>query len=344
MNILSLKVRNFRSFEGVGEEVKISLRKGINFIVGENNVGKSSLFRALQIISGSIGPTGSDFYKGEAKIEQLLEIELELNNNELKDLISNITGNNILLRKPENLARFARDLGQKFFLTFSSTTGFSMKTGALMFKQQYAELIRDYETKSIVKYEVKAFLEDYFSETYQTMVSLMKKKTNLASSSTRLNLDGEPANFVRNLFQTQLKVFSEIRKRPAGSSLRVPESFDGEHVASILLSLKNGNKKEQKRYGMIKKEFLKLFPNLDLDVRWGQGNNALINLDKIQIDYDMPIENVGAGIGEMIILLTHLIQSRDMIFGLDLPEMQFHPHAQRLLLKVLEEHAKTTRF
>jgi predicted ATP-dependent endonuclease of OLD family len=52
----------------------------------------------------------------------------------------------------------------------------------------------------------------------------------------------------------------------------------------------------------------------------------------------MPLENVGAGIGEMIILLTHLIGSKGRIFALDLPEMQFHPHAQRMLLNVLKEH------
>ena len=64
MNVLSLEVKNFRSFEGTDREIKFVLRKGINVIVGENNVGKSSLLRAIQIIAGQINPTGSDFFKG----------------------------------------------------------------------------------------------------------------------------------------------------------------------------------------------------------------------------------------------------------------------------------------
>lgn len=343
MNILSLKVKNFRPFKGADKEVKIVFRKGINVIVGENNVGKSSLLRALQIISGQTSSINSDFFKGKSNNEQVLEVELELGKNELKELISNITGNNKYLRKAENLERFIKDFGNKFFLTYSSIAGFSLKTDVLSFRGPRAVLIRDFEPTAQLEYKFKAFLQDYFSEKHHRIVTLMKKGAGPGLSTTRLDWEGDPTKFIQKKFQICLKVFSEIRKRPAGSSQRVLESLDGGQVASVLFSLKNGNKKEQKRFEIIKQEFSKLFPNLSLETRWETNNIPRIFIDKSPINYEMPIENIGAGIGEMIILLTHLIQSKDQIFCLDLPEMHFHPHSQRSLLKVLEEYTKNNQ-
>jgi predicted ATP-dependent endonuclease of OLD family len=111
----------------------------------------------------------------------------------------------------------------------------------------------------------------------------------------------------------------------------------------VLFYLKNGTEEEQKKYEMIQTEFSNLFRTLELDVRLGGDNNPLIIIKKVPINYAMPLENVGAGVGEMIILLTHLIGSKGLIFALDLPEMQFHPHAQRMLLSVLEKHTKNNQ-
>ena len=110
MKLLSLKTKNFRSFEGVNKENKIFCRNRINIIVGENNVGKSSLLRVLKIVSGQIIPTNVDIYKKEGNRELIIESELELNLNEMKDLISYITGNSKYLHNSENLIRFAEKL------------------------------------------------------------------------------------------------------------------------------------------------------------------------------------------------------------------------------------------
>jgi putative ATP-dependent endonuclease of OLD family len=344
MRVLSLKVKNFRAFEGIGEEVKILLNNGITVIVGENNVGKSSLLRALRIIAAQISFDNRDFHKGERGNERILELEFQIDRNELKKFLNYITGNSKFLKDQENLKRFTTDLGNHFILSISRY-GLTLQTEELMFRSNHLQL-KEHNATRFTHNKLDIFFESYLSDKKLTIVDFLRKKVSRIvdkSNGFFIEVSGNPAKHFQEILRQKLKVFSEIRKRPAGSIQRVLESLDGGEVASVLFSLKNGNRKEQKRYEDIKREFTKLFENLELDVRLGEGNSPLLFIEKKSIDFDMPIENVGAGIGEMIILLTHLIASKDVIFGLDLPEMQFHPHAQRLLLKILEEHAKSNQ-
>jgi len=343
MNILSLKVKNFRSFERTESEIEFVLRKGINVIVGENNVGKSSLLRVLRIISGQIGHSQLDFYKEEQQRELLLEIELELNNDEMKYFVGKLVGINKYLDKPENLNRFIKDFGNIFSLKYSSKSGFSITSSFFRFDQKFGFLVTNYSPKSTFSLGYNTFLDAYFSTSKDLLIDILKSRTNDREGTVRVSFAGVSLEIIRGLLLQKIKIFSEIRKRPFGANKRDWESLDCEYVADVLSSLKNGNRTEMAKFERIKQEFNQLFPNLKLAVRGGPGITPPIFIEKSPIDHEMPIENVGAGIGEMIIILTHLVYSKDLIFGLDLPEMQFHPHAQRLLLKVLEENSKNNQ-
>lgn len=67
-------------------------------------------------------------------------------------------------------------------------------------------------------------------------------------------------------------------------------------------------------------------------------------VEKRSIDYDVTIEKVGAGISELIILISHLIDSRDSIFFLDSFEIHLHPHAQRKFLQLLNDYSGNNQF
>ncbi len=337
MNILSLTVKNFRSFEGL-EKNRIILRKGINVIVGENDVGKSSLLRALQITGGQIGHERKDIFKLEGRRELVIELELEFNKEEMEGFLSYITGNSNYLNDLKNYDRFVKDLGSIIFLKFSHRHGLLAETHVLRFQKSTAYLIKDSSARTGISIDLDSFFEKYFSDKKLTISQTLRERTDYPARN-QLKLEGEVATFIQNKLKNKLKVLSEIRKRPYGPNKRVLESLDGGEVASVLFTLKNGTKKDSKKFNKIQKEFTSLFPNLSLDVRWSDNNMPLIFIEKIPLDRQVPIENVGAGIGEMIILLTLLTEAKGLLVGLDLPEMQFHPHAQRLLLKVLEKHS-----
>ena len=146
MIIGSMMERNFRSFEGI-ENNKIAFRKGINIIVGENNVGKSSLLRALRIVGTQIKHENSDIFKMEGNRELIIELEIELDKNEMRELLSYITGNSDYLLDSKNLDRFIKDLGNKFLITFSSKNNFSLETTTLRFHNHFAYLIKSFSKK-----------------------------------------------------------------------------------------------------------------------------------------------------------------------------------------------------
>ena len=338
MIVGSIKARNFRSFEGIADN-RIIFRKGINIIVGENNVGKSSLLRALKIASGQIKHEQSDIFKMEGIRELIIEIEIRLDNKEMRDLLSYITGNSKHLLDSNNLNRFVKDLGDQFVIKYSSSKGFSFKTSTLRFQGANAYLIKNFSRHNTQTTPFDVFFKYYLKNNNLSITQFLNEKDNQSPKKAEIRFDGQPISFTQKLLKEKLKVISEIRKRPYGPNTRVNESLDGGEVASVLFTLKNGEKKDAQKFKKIQEDFNDLFQDLSLDVRWGAKNMPLIFIENISIANQVQIENVGAGIGEMIILLTLLTESKGLIIGLDLPEMQFHPHAQRLLLKVLEKHS-----
>jgi len=54
-------------------------------------------------------------------------------------------------------------------------------------------------------------------------------------------------------------------------------------------------------------------------------------------NYPVPIENVGAGISELLTLLTNLVTLRGHIFVIEEPELHLHPHAKRKLANFIKK-------
>jgi len=161
----------------------------------------------------------------------------------------------------------------------------------------------------------------------------------------RLDFGFDPGEAFRHLLKETVKNFSEIRQSPEGSGEHVFESYDGIQVADVLFTLKNGNRVQRAKFEEIKGKFNELFRNLKLEVvKESRQSPPRIVIEKKAIEYEVPIELVGAGIGEMIIFLTHLIASKDMTFGLDMPELHFHPHVQRLLRNIIRKQSEKNQF
>jgi len=92
MQIISLKVKNYRNLN----EVDISFNPNCNFIVGENNLGKSNLLNLLQIIFTNRSFKIDDF----SNIDDSIEIELTLKLDDIEigqfeDLFDNETTNHV---------------------------------------------------------------------------------------------------------------------------------------------------------------------------------------------------------------------------------------------------------
>lgn len=77
MNIKNIKINNFRNLDGV----KVAFHKRTNFIVGENNLGKTNLLELLHIIFNRRSFLESDFNDNQIAIE--IEVEIQLQDEEI---------------------------------------------------------------------------------------------------------------------------------------------------------------------------------------------------------------------------------------------------------------------
>ncbi len=73
MQILTVKVKNYRNLD----ECFFEFNSGFNFIIGDNNVGKSNLLALLETIFGGKGFSEEDFLNASDRIEVKLELKLQ---------------------------------------------------------------------------------------------------------------------------------------------------------------------------------------------------------------------------------------------------------------------------
>ena len=84
--ISKITLTNFRCFEGVTE---IELSSGINFFVGDNNAGKTTIFKAIEFIQSARNK--EDWITKGLSDDAEVSVEIELVGEELSSLLENET-------------------------------------------------------------------------------------------------------------------------------------------------------------------------------------------------------------------------------------------------------------
>ena len=82
MYISKIKLKNFKSFIG---EHELNLSKGINFFVGNNNCGKTTIFKAIEFIQG--GKNKEDFISKRKENEDI-SVEIEFKGHNIINMIN----------------------------------------------------------------------------------------------------------------------------------------------------------------------------------------------------------------------------------------------------------------
>lgn len=339
MKVKALEIRNFRSFDG--ESSLLRFNDGVNVIVGENNVGKSNILKSLELLKGR-GLSSEDYYKGETDREILIRATVELSEDEMKHFASNLLGR----RRPKQVQKIMSELENRLELEFSSKTGSHLvrfhgfQVAADNLYLQSDVMRGNYQTT-----EWEKIVERYLDpDNNIPLVKLMENELSSEGKKKRFHLRRNIPNDVRNMFAQKVKNFLEIRQCPSGTNQAVFESFDGALVADVLANLKNGNRVQRSKWRRIRQEFHSLFPNLELEVKKPAGEHPQIMIVKEAIEYEVPVSFVGAGIWEIVILLTHLFSFESMCFGMDMPELHFHHHTTRLLRNILKKKSRDNQF
>ena len=335
MWISSINLRNFRCFKSLS----FTSSQDLNILMGENNVGKSTVFIAVSKLNSAIWEDHLGVFNikdirynnlDEYPLSASCNFTLDLNNR--RDIINLLSPTDFDLNTKRILIKRLGNTLDTLQLGFewSNTIQYSyMKLGPL------------YVTKNCLSYDIN------YSGTTKNVTELMRL---LVSSDYAQNLDEVmhtaevwKLNSIRENILAILKPnfshFSEFRGRPIRASRTASmSSLEGSQTANVLLNLKNHTEKRQRRrYKAVQYAFSTFLPQLRIEaVETGPGSGvADIQFTEVGANYSVPIENVGAGIAELLTLLANLVTLSGYTFVIEEPELHLHPHAKRSLAELI---------
>src|SRR2546425_3790706 len=264
----------------------------MNVIVGENNVGKSNFLRAVDFLRGfPLNPIPKSWWpEGKGMGTLLGEIEIELDSSELRQL--------------ENTLRLDPNYktADPFYRSFGTHIEFKASWRHPDMNPEYVLAFK----RPIGR--PTAAVDPNYGSIY-------------TPSKERPILGGQVFTLLVNSFANSFIYFPEFRQRPSITGSEVLRSTAGTDVASVLFLLKNGERDAQRKFRLIKRYFSLLFPTLRMEVSKPAGAQPRILVEKKAIHHELPLDWIGAGIAEMIIILTHIVKERHKVVVLDEPEL-----------------------
>lgn len=336
MQIKKIVLKNFRSVGTEGLELHLS--PATNTFIGENNVGKSSIFEALKILKKpSIALKNEDWHRSDQTKTILFQIECILDDQQIKKIIE-------IFELPYNENQY-----KKYFSDIA-TYSFEYKIGRSYLSLQLGFLQIEDRLGYTKKHERDRGSPIISWENVIKKISLNSDKIspfdaiNIVARETIRPLETDPvfgidfqgrnvSDRIKDLLMEKIIIIDEFRERPDHVRNDALSSATGKELANVLNKLKNSRPITSKKFDTIKTTFNRLYPDLDIEVI-DEENNIRLLISKGSLESTTLY--MGSGILQTLLLITHLIAHNDKVLCIDTPETYLHPHAQRRLGSLIE--------
>jgi len=344
MWINSITLNNFRCFKSL----PLTVSKDLNVLVGENNVGKTSVFIAVSKLISAIwkGDTQA-FQTRDIRRSQLaanplsVSCSFSLDANDRRDIIDLLSPKDFDLPTKRILSRRLGNILDTLQVGFewSETSQDSyIKLGPLYVNENTFSQERHPSGQTLkVDVLIRSSVSPKYSESFDVAIRG-------AEVWEAANLKSRLLNILRPRFSH----FEEFRGRPGRTGRTAAlNSLEGSQTANVLLNLKNHTERRQRdRYTGVTHAFSTFFPQLRIEAVETEPSSGVadIHFTKVGDSYSVPIENVGAGVLELLTLLTNLVTLRGYIFVIEEPELHLHPHAKRNLADLIRRSCAKNQF
>lgn len=340
MHISRIKLVNFRSFIG---EHTIDFSTGINFFVGDNNCGKTTVFRAIEFLQGAKDKAE---YITKGKEDEEVSVELEFRGDDLSDIINEPSLN---LKKYQDYIIDNEDgtYSLKILRSSEATTILQRgKTTNLDIKN-----IRVYNPKSeedgIKKYENPTGIDKTITALFDAQFVYSDLKNEDYQDFGKTKIIGKLINVITKDFQ---KEFDEKGNKTVWGA------FKDAHAKAFgddgLLSILKGLEKEitqilKEQYGESEVKFNFGLPEIDNFFKTG---NIMLSDNGITT----PVSQKGTGMQRALALSLIQIYAKisnkteseidkPLLFFVDEPETFLHPKAQNKLMEALNSLSKKSQ-
>ncbi len=332
MHISRIKLVNFRSFIGIHE---IILSEGINFFVGDNNCGKTTIFKAIEFIQS--GKDKSEFIT-KGKENEDVSVEIEFTGTDLENIIKEPSLN---LKKYQDYI-FANGDGTYSLIVLRSSesttitqngkkSNLDIKNVRIYNPKSEAEGIRKYENPTGIDKTITALFDAQF------VYSDLKNEDYQDFGKTKII--GKLINAITKDFQKELD---------EDGNKTIWGEFKDAHAKAFgpdgLLRILNGLEKDitdilKEQYGESEVKFNFGLPEIDNFFKTG---NIILSDNGIST----PISQKGTGMQRALALSLIQIYAKvsnkhesvidkALFFFIDEPETFLHPKAQNKLMDAL---------
>ncbi|KAB2940875.1 MAG: DNA replication and repair protein RecF [Candidatus Methanoperedens nitroreducens] len=339
MKIEKICIRNFRP---IGEQdLELALSTNCSTFIGDNNVGKSSIFEAIKrILEPQIAWDKEDWHAGNQNKIIKIRLEYILDENQIKQIIE-------ILELPLTVTSFKENFTDKLTYEYEYESRKTLILSSLIFKLGELQIGKKgrggtawigelYQNQSHKEVSWNQIIQDFKSQKNKTLIQIIKDLLDINKTSsvpTQIVLNDNIPEDILKILRQSIIVIEEFREKPQKALVDFQTSPTGRELASVLFNLKNGRPQQKEKFEQIRQKFHNLFPILELDVL-RENNEIKILIQKAGIE--STTFYLGAGILETLLILTHLIAHYDKVLCIDHPELHLHPHAQRGLGSFIE--------
>lgn len=345
-----LYVNNFRGFE----DTYIPL-KDVNFLVGENSTGKTSILSLMKLLSEHSFWFTFDFSTDEVDLGYFKEI-VSQNNDGIKSFDIGFFKEKVEKSDDENDFEF-------IYLSFKNKNGVPW-ISELNYIHNNQD-IRVVLTKNKLKYKVIPINTDAVSQSNSLIFftnwvnSIQTSKKTGFSFIKEDFLEGRPRPIylIKSMIEEQINprnqdidsgtsipIFIDglnwtgpIRAKPKRiyENYNIHYSPEGEHAPHVLKSILKSKKAKTKEmileyiepFGQNSNLFQKITPK-----SYGNDQMAPYELNITLSNQDFKISNVGYGVSQVLPIMTDLVaRHQDSWFSIQQPEVHLHPKAQAAL-------------
>jgi predicted ATP-dependent endonuclease of OLD family len=344
MYISKLRIKNYKCFL---DSQDIILGKGINIIVGPNNVGKTALLEVLSFNFQNV-PHISELGKNQNQTSSV-EFTLSMNKSELKNIIERINSH-IEIPIPEDILRNHQ---QGHAIEHSLLIGHFENWLSL---EEQVHIKMKFENGKVQKNN--RFIFDLYnppqsqkSKGWVLTVYWQESGGFTASIGARVSKVGQPEssdsgredlnNYIFNILRSKLYYASATRLTKDRNKLATNPVLqeDGANLAQMLALMQiNLDRTEFNLFNEIAKY---LFPQIkQVSVKILDNNEFELQLWTITDDIKLercalPISKCGTGFATTLPLITFMVTQDEKFLLIDEPQAFLHPGAMRKLIEKL---------